>query len=210
MIRILIADDHSVVRRGLKQIVGEEADMTVTGEARDSQELIALVRKQPCDLLLMDISMPGRDGLDVLKEVKHDHPALPVLILSVHPEDQYAVRTLKLGASGYLTKDSAPEELVQAIRKVLMGRKYVSPSLAERLASDLMTDSERPLHETLSDREHQVLCMLASGKSVKEIADELALSVKTVSTYRTRVLEKMHMSRNAELTAYALRHNLMQ
>ena len=210
MIRILIADDHSVVRRGLKQIVGEEADMTVTGEARDSQELIALVRKQPCDLLLMDISMPGRDGLDVLKEVKHDHPALPVLILSVHPEDQYAVRTLKLGASGYLTKDSAPEELVQAIRKVLMGRKYVSPSLAERLASDLMTDSERPLHETLSDREHQVLCMLASGKSVKEIADELALSVKTVSTYRARILEKMNLRNNAELTHYAITSRLVE
>lgn len=210
MIRVLIADDHTVVRRGLKQIVGEEGDMTVTGEACDSQELVTLVRKQPCDVVVLDISMPGRSGLDVLKDVKHERPELPVLILSVHPEDQYAVRTLKLGASGYLTKDSAPEELVQAIRKVLMGGKYVTPSLAERLASDLASDSGRPLHETLSDREHQVLCMLASGKSVKEIADELALSVKTVSTYRSRILEKMNMRNNAELTHYAIASRLVE
>jgi two-component system, NarL family, invasion response regulator UvrY len=209
MIRVLIADDHTIVRRGLKQIVGEEADMAVIGEARDSQELVALVRKQPCDVVVLDISMPGRSGLDVLKDMKHERPELPILILSVHPEDQYAVRTLKLGASGYLTKDSAPEELVHAIRKVLMGGKYVTPSLAERLASDLATDSGRPLHETLSEREHQVLCMLASGKSIKEIADELALSVKTVSTYRARILEKLNMRNNAELTHYAITSRLV-
>jgi two-component system, NarL family, invasion response regulator UvrY len=209
MIRILIADDHAVVRRGLKQIVSQEGDMTVIGEACDSQVLLALVRTQPCDIVVMDISMPGRSGLEVLKDLKQEHPRLPVLILSVHPEDQYAVRSLKLGASGYLTKECAPEELVQAIRKVLMGGRYVSASLAEKLASDLIADSERPAHETLSDREHQILCMIASGKSVTEIANELTLSDKTVSTYRTRVLEKMKLRNNAELTHYAIASRLV-
>jgi two-component system, NarL family, invasion response regulator UvrY len=209
MIRILIADDHAVVRRGLKQIVNLEGDMTVTGEACDSQALLALVRKLPCDIVVMDISMPGRSGLEVLKELKQEHPRLPVLILSVHPEDQYAVRTLKLGASGYLTKECAPEELVRAIRKVMAGGRYVSASLAEMLASDLIADTGRPAHETLSDREHQILCMIASGKSVSEIASELTLSDKTVSTYRTRVLEKMKLRNNAELTHYAIASRLV-
>lgn len=210
MIRILVADDHTVVRCGLRQIVSEESDMTVTGEACDSQELVALIREKPCDVLVLDISMPGRSGLEVLKDVKQEYPTLPILVLSVHPEDQYAVRTLKLGASGYLTKDSAPEELVHAIRKVLGGRKYVSPALAEKLATNLITDSGRPPYETLSERERQVLCMIASGKSITEISDELAISVKTVSTYRTRVLEKMNMRNNAELTHYAIASRLVE
>lgn len=210
MIRIFVADDHTVVRWGLKQIVSEEADMAVIGEACDSQELVALIREKPCDVLVLDISMPGRSGLEVLKDVKQEYPKLPILVLSVHPEDQYAVRTLKLGASGYLSKDSAPEELVHAIRKILVGGKYVSPALAEKLAENLITDSGRPPFETLSERERQVLTMIASGKSITEISDELAISVKTVSTYRTRVLEKMNMRNNAELTHYAIASRLVE
>ena len=209
MIRIVIVDDHTVVRRGLKQILSEESDMAVVGEAHNAQDMLTLVRKLPCDVIVADISMPGRSGLDVLKELKQDRPKLPVLVLSMHPEDQYAVRALKLGASGYMTKESAPEELVKAIRKVVSGGRYVSPSLAEKLALDLAVDTERPVHETLSEREHQVFCMIAQGKTVKEIADELALSVKTISTYRTRILEKMAMKNNAELIHYAISNRLV-
>ena len=209
MIRIVIVDDHTVVRRGLKQILSEESDMAVVGEAHNAQDMLALVRKLQCDVIVADISMPGRSGLDVLKELKQDRPKLPVLVLSMHPEDQYAVRALKLGASGYMTKESAPEELVKAIRKVVSGGRYVSPSLAEKLALDLAVDTERPVHETLSEREHQVFCMIAQGKTVKEIADELALSVKTISTYRTRILEKMAMKNNAELIHYAISNRLV-
>ncbi|HSB78969.1 MAG TPA: response regulator transcription factor [Candidatus Methylomirabilis sp.] len=209
MIRILIVDDHTVVRRGLKQILTEETDMSVVGEAHNAQEMLALVRKLPCDVIVADISMPGRSGLDVLKELKQDRPKLPVLVLSMHPEDQYAVRALKLGASGYMTKESAPEELVKAIRKVVSGGRYVSPSLAEKLALDLAVDTDRSPHESLSEREHQVFTMIASGKTVKEIADELALSVKTISTYRTRILEKMAMKNNAELIHYAISNRLV-
>ena len=209
MIRILIVDDHTVVRRGLKQILTEETDMSVVGEAHNAQEMLTLVRKLPCDVIVADISMPGRSGLDVLKELKQDRPKLPVLVLSMHPEDQYAVRALKLGASGYMTKESAPEELVKAIRKVVSGGRYVSPSLAEKLALDLAVDTDRSPHENLSEREHQVFTMIASGKTVKEIADELALSVKTISTYRTRILEKMAMKNNAELIHYAISNRLV-
>jgi two-component system, NarL family, invasion response regulator UvrY len=209
MIRILIVDDHTVVRRGLKQILSEESDMSVVGEAHNAQEMLTLVRKQQCDVVVADISMPGRSGLDVLKELKQDRPKLPVLVLSMHPEDQYAVRALKLGASGYMTKESAPEELVKAIRKVVSGGRYVSPSLAEKLALDLAVDTDRSPHETLSEREHQVFSMIARGKTVKEIADELALSVKTISTYRTRILEKMAMKNNAELIHYAISNRLV-
>ena len=209
MIRILIVDDHTVVRRGLKQILSEESDMSVVGEAHNAQEMLTLVRKQPCDVIVADISMPGRSGLDVLKELKQDRPKLPVLVLSMHPEDQYAVRALKLGASGYMTKESAPEELVKAIRKVVSGGRYVSPSLAEKLALDLAVDTDRSPHETLSEREHQVFSMIARGKTVKEIADELALSVKTISTYRTRILEKMAMKNNAELIHYAISNRIV-
>ena len=209
MIRILIADDHAIVRRGLKQIFAEEAGMTVAGEAQNAQEVLDLVRKQNWDVVVLDIAMPGRGGLDVLKELKQEFPQLPVLILSMHPEDQYAIRALKAGAAGYLTKESAPEELVNAIRKVMLGGKYVSASLAEKLALALDTDTSKPPHETLSDREYQVMCLIASGKTVGEIADELSLSVKTISTYRARILEKMNLKSNAALTHYAVQQRLV-
>jgi len=211
MIKILIADDHAVVRRGLKQILTEESDMAVFGEARNAREVLKNVREQDWDIVILDITMPGRSGLDVLKELKRVRPKLPVLVLSMHPEDQYAVRVLKAGAAGYMTKESAPKELVKAVRKVLGGGKYVSPSLAEKLAFDLETetDSEKPLHETLSDREYQVMCMIASGKAVKGIAKELYLSVKTISTYRARILKKMKMKTSAELTHYAIKNRLV-
>jgi DNA-binding NarL/FixJ family response regulator len=209
MIKILIADDHPVVRQGLKQILSEEPDMGNLGEAQNSQEVLELVRKQDWDIVILDITMPGRGGLDVLKELKHERPKLPVLILSVHPEDQYAVRALRAHASGYMTKDSAPEELVKAIRKILGGGKYISSTLAERLAFDLESGTEKPLHETLSDREHQVMVMMTSGKTVSEIAEEMSLSVKTISTYRTRILEKMGMKTNSELMHYAIKNKLV-
>ena len=209
MIQILIADDHPIVREGLKQILEETPDMLVADEAGNAQEVLDKVWKNDYDVLLLDISMPGRSGLDIIKELKSAKPNLRVLVLSVHPEEQYAVRVLKAGASGYLTKESDPDELIAAIRKVSQGRKYVSASLAEKLAFELGMDTERPPHETLSDREYQVLCMIASGKPVKEIAKELSLSVKTVSTYRSRILEKMNMKNNAELTRYAIKHELV-
>jgi len=209
MIRILIGDDHIVVRRGLQQILSDEPDMSVVGEAHNAQEVLALVRKQHWDLVVLDISMPGRSGLDIIEELKHERPKLPVLILSMYPEDRYAVRALRVGAAGYLTKESAPEELVKAIRKVVSGGRYVSPPLAEKLACALSTDTGRPLHETLSNRELQVLCMIGSGKSVGAIAAELSLSVKTISTYRARILEKMTLKNNAELIRYALQNRLV-
>jgi two-component system, NarL family, invasion response regulator UvrY len=209
MIKILVADDHAIVRLGLLQILTEQADMTVVGEASDAPELFALTRAQAWDIVILDVSMPGRGGLEVLKELKSEFPARPVLILSVHPEDQYAVRALKAGAAGYLSKDSAPAELVNAIRKAMQGGKYVSAALAEKLAFNLTPDPDRPLHESLSDREFQVLCRIASGKTVGEIADESTLSVKTISTYRARLLEKMNLKNNAELTHYAIQHGLV-
>jgi DNA-binding NarL/FixJ family response regulator len=209
MIKVLVADDHAIVRRGLIQILTEHADMAVVGEAQDAQELFAQARAQDWDIGILDVSMPGRGGLEVLKDLKSEFPTRPVLILSVHPEDQYAVRALKAGAAGYLTKDSAPGELVTAIRKAMQGGKYVSPTLAEKLAFNLAPDPDRLPHETLSDREYQVLCAIASGKTVSEIADEMTLSVKTISTYRARILEKMQRKNNAELTHYAIQHKLV-
>jgi two-component system invasion response regulator UvrY len=209
MIRILIADDHTVVRRGVKEIVSEEPDMVVAGEAHTAQEVLELVRTQQWDVVVLDISMPGRSGLDVLKELKQERPHLPVLVLSMHPEDQYAVRVLKMGAAGYLTKGSTSEELVKAIRKVVTRGRYVSPSLAEKLAVDLASNDERPPQETLSTREYQVLCLIGSGKGVTEIAAELSLSVKTISMYRARILEKMNMKNNAELIFYAIQNRLV-
>jgi two-component system invasion response regulator UvrY len=209
MIKILIADDHTIVREGLKQIVSETADMMVADEASSGHEVLDKVWNNEYDVVVLDISMPGRDGVDILKQLKRHKPNLPVLVLSMHPEEQYAVRVLKAGAAGYLTKESAPDELITAIRKVSRGRKYVSSTLAEKLAFDLDRDTEKPLHETLSDREYQVMCLIASGKRAKEIAEELYLSVKTVSTYRSRILEKMKMKNNAELTHYAIKHRLV-
>ena len=209
MIRILVADDHAVVREGLKQIVSETKDMVVAGEAATGQQVLELVRAKDWDVVLLDIAMPGRGGIDALKQLKLEKPELPVLVLSMYPEEQYAVRALKAGASGYLTKESAPEELIAAIRKVSSGGKYVSPSLAEKLAVHIEMGAEKPLHEKLSDREYQVVLMLAAGKTVGEIADELALSVKTISTNRARALKKMGMKHNAQLTHYAIRNGLI-
>jgi two-component system invasion response regulator UvrY len=209
MIRALIADDHAVVRQGLKQILGDTPEMLVAGEATNGQEVLDKVRAEPWDVVVLDISMPDRSGLDILKQLRSERPKLPVLVLSMHSEDQYAMRVLKAGASGYLTKDSAPDELVKAIRKVVSGGRYVSSFLAEKLAFEIGTDSSRLPHETLSDREFQVLRLIAAGKSVTEIAAELCLSVKTVSTYRARMLEKMNLGTTAELIHYAMQNHLI-
>ncbi len=209
MIKVLIADDHPIIREGLKQILRESPDIAVSGEAGNSQEALNCVLEKDVDVVLLDISMPGRNGLDILTQIKSLKPAVNVLILSVYPEEQYAVRALKSSAAGYLTKASAPEELITAIRKVSRGGKYVSAALAEKLAFALADDAATPLQETLSDREYQVMCMIASGKTVKVIGQELALSIKTISTYRRRILEKMNMKNNAEITYYAVRQGLV-
>ncbi len=208
-LKILVADDHPIVRQGLKQILASEPDVVPIGEAESAQKMLELARKQHWDVIVLDITMPGRSGLDVLKELRHERPKLPVLVLSAHAEDQYAVRVLKAGAAGYMTKEKAPEELIRAIRKVLQGRKYLSESLAEKLAFDLEVDAEKPLHKTLSDREYQVMLMIASGKTATLVSKKLCLSVKTISTYRTRVLEKLGMKSNPELMRYAIQNRLI-
>lgn len=210
MIRIIVADDHAVVRRGLKDILADEADMEIGAEASTAQELLELVRKQAWDAVVLDISLPGRSGLEVLSELKQEHPSLPVLVHTMHPEDQFAVRALRAGAAGYLTKDSAPAELVKALRKIVAGGKYVGQSLAEKLAVNVDANIDRAPHQALSDREFQVLRLLASGRTVSEIAEELSLSVKTISTYRSRILDKMKMKNNAELMRYALQHRIVE
>jgi DNA-binding NarL/FixJ family response regulator len=209
LLKILVADDHSIVREGLKQILSQVPDIVVAGEASDGNQAVNKARNGDYDLVLLDIVMPGISGLDVLKQLKVEKPDLPILILSMYPEEQYAIRTLKAGASGYLTKESAPEELIGAIRKVCSGGKYVTSSLAEKLVSYLEVDLERPVHDLLSDREFQVVIMIASGKTVTQIADELSLSVKTISTNRSRALRKMGMKTNAEITYYAIKHGLV-
>ena len=209
MLKILIADDHAIVREGIKQILAEIPDKVTTDEAINGHEVIQKIWNNNYDLVLLDISMPGRSGLDILKQLKSEKPALKILILSMHPEEQYAIRALKAGASGYLTKESTPLELTEAIKKVSIGKKYVSSSLAETLASHLETTAEKPRHETLSNREFEVMCMIASGKTVKEIADDLSLSVKTISTYRARILEKMNMKNNAQITHYTIQRRLV-
>ena len=209
MIKILIADDHTMFREGLKHILAECPDLVVTDEANNGQEVLDKIWKNDYDMVLLDITMPGMTGLEALKQLKNDKPKLPVLILSMHPEEQYAVRVLRAGASGYLTKESAPDELITAIRKISQGRKYITPSLAERLASEFEADSEKPLHDILSDREYEVLRMIAAGKTVKDIAKELSLSIKTISTYRTRIMEKMNMKTNAEVMHYVIKHQLL-
>ena len=210
MIRVLVADDHAIVRRGLKQILTAEPDMSVVGEARDGNEALEFARRHPCDVVVLDVSMPGPSGLEVLKDLKRERPKLPVLVLSIHPEDQLAIRVLKAGGAGYMSKETAPEELVTAVRRVVAGGRYVSSRLAEKMAIALQSDSDKPRHETLSDREYEVMCLIASGKSVSEIAAQLALSVKTISTYRSRVLEKMDLPNNAALTHYAIQNRLVE
>jgi DNA-binding NarL/FixJ family response regulator len=209
LIKVFIADDHAIVREGLKQILADTRDIVVAGEAENGLDAIKLFRKAGCQVVLLDISMPDRNGIEVLKQIKKDKPEQAVLMLSMHREDQYAIRSLKAGAAGYLTKQSAPTELVTAIRQVAAGLKYVSPALAQELANHLGEDHAAPVHETLSDREFQTLTMIASGKTVGTIAKELSLSVKTVSEYRARLLAKMKLKNSAELTHYAIKNQLV-
>jgi two-component system, NarL family, invasion response regulator UvrY len=209
MKHILIADDHSVVRRGLKQILLEAFPFAEIVEVADAEELFKKIMKHKWDVVISDISMPGRSGLEILQQIKQDQPKLPVLILSVHPEEQYALRVLKAGASGYLNKDSAPEELVKAVNQLLLGKKYITATIAEKLACNLDQDSEKQLHELLSDREFEVFKLLASGKTVSTIAEQFSLNVSTISTYRARIMEKMNFKTNADLTLYAIEKKLM-
>ncbi|MYM68487.1 response regulator [Pseudoduganella sp. FT55W] len=210
IIKVFIADDHAIVREGLKQILAETRDIVVAGEAENGLDAIKLFRKSECQVMLLDISLPDRNGIEVLKQIKKEKPELAVLMLSMHREDQYAIRALKAGAAGYLTKQSAPKELVTAIRQVASGLKYISAALAQELANHVNDDHEAPLHETLSDREYQTLTMIASGKTVGTIAKELSLSVKTVSEYRARLLVKMKLKNSAELTHYAIKNQLIE
>src|SRR5438874_1999338 len=210
MLKVLIADDHAVVRRGLKQILEETCDIVVSGEATNSREVLEQVTAKSWDVLVLDITMPGRSGLDILREVRQLAPKLPVLVLSMHSEEQFASRVLKAGAAGYLPKESAPEELVKAIRKVCAGGRYISPAQAEKLIYMIEPGGDKMPHEILSNREYEVLRLIASGRTVTQIADEVKLSVKTISTYRSRVLEKMRMQNSAELTHYAIKNRLVE
>jgi two-component system invasion response regulator UvrY len=209
MIKILIADDHLLFREGLKQILSKHRDLRVVDEAGSGNEAMQKIMRGGFDLVILDISMPGRSGLDILAEIRKEKPDLPVLIVSMHPEDQYAVRVLRAGASGYLTKESAASELISAIHKVSSGGRYISPSVAEKLAEALGRDHPDAPHQALSNREFQVMRMLASGKTLKEIAEDLILSEKTITTYRARILEKMDLRNNVELSHYAIKHKLL-
>ena len=208
MIRILIADDHAIVREGLKQIVSQETDMRIDGEAECADEMFRILEKSPCDIIVLDISMPGKSGLEALKELKQKYADLPVLILSIYSEDQYGIRALRAGAAGFLKKVSAPGELVTAIRKIIHGGRYISESLAEKMADNLSFGNRLP-HETLSDREYQIMCQIATGMSAEQIADDLKISVHTVYSYRNRLLDKMKMKSNVELTRYAVQNKLI-
>jgi DNA-binding NarL/FixJ family response regulator len=209
-IHVLIADDHAIVRQGLKQILSETDDLVVAGEADDGVEALQLARSCQWDAFLLDVSMPNRNGIDTLKQLKKEFPKLPVLILSMHPEEQYAIRALKAGASGYLTKQSAPEQLVTAIRQVARGKKYVSPTVAMQLADAIANDFEQPAHELLSDREYEVLKLIAAGKTLTQIADELNLAVATISTFRARILTKLGLASTAEMIRYGLEQGLVE
>jgi DNA-binding NarL/FixJ family response regulator len=209
-VRILIADDHPVVRQGLRQILASDSELHVVGEAKDGDEALRCARKLEWDVAIIDFSMPGRNGLELLREIKREYPQRPVLVLSMHPEEAHAVRVLKAGGAGFVNKASASEELTIAIRKVMGGGKYVSPSLAERIALTLAPGGQRPPHEELSDREYRVMWLLASGKQIKQVAREMFLSASTVSTYRTRILKKLQLSSNAELVRYAIKHQLVE
>ena len=210
MLRIFIADDHPIFRQGLKQILSDTSGMAVADEAGTGEEALTKVLNNTYDILLLDISLPGKDGFEILQVLQNQKPNLPVLVLSAHPEEQYAIRAFKLGASGYVTKEHAPDELIQAIRKVSEGRKYISTAFAEQLAADLDVHHTTPQHEHLSNREFQVLLKIAEGKRNRDIAGELCLSEKTISTYRLRILQKMHLKNNAEIIQYALRKGLLE
>lgn len=208
MVRILIADDHPVVREGLKKMFEKVSDISIAGEASNGQEVLNKIEQNDYDLVLLDISMPGRDGLDILRELTRKRPHLPILILSMHSEEQYAIRSLKAGASGYLTKKSISDELIKAVQEVACGGKYITSSLSEKLASYIRNNTEKPIHEFLSDREHLVMRMIVKGRTRKEIAKELSLSVNTISTYRARILKKLKMKNSAELIQYAIEKHL--
>ncbi|MFP4546935.1 MAG: response regulator [Fidelibacterota bacterium] len=210
MIEVFIADDHEIVRKGLSSLINETWDMKLIGEGKNGKDVLSTVSKKPCDILILDISMPGRSGLEILKQVKQIKPDLPVLILSMHPENQYAKRMLKAGASGYLNKESAATELVKAIRKICTGHKYITGNVAEMLADDLTGDIKTHRHEKLSDREFEVMQLLAGGMTVSEIAEKLCLSVKTISTHRHHILEKLQLENNAQVICYAIKHDLVE
>lgn len=209
MIKILIADDHKIFRKGLRQTIEDNPDMTVADEAANGNEVLSLMRKNFYDVVMLDVSMPGPSGLEVLKQIKEAHPRLPVIMLSMHPEEQYGIRVMKAGAAAYLTKETDEEYLIEAIRKAYRGGKYITPSMAEKLAFAVEIDYEKPLHEKLSDREYQVMRLIAQGKSIGDIASELHLSISTVSTYRTRILEKTGLKNSAEITNYAIKNHLI-
>lgn len=209
-LNILVVDDHAIVREGLKSILAKAENLTVIDEAGNAPDAMALLRKHPCDLVLLDLSLPGKTGVDLLKMIRDELPKVRVLVLSTYPEDQYAVRVLKLGASGYLSKESAPELLVQAIRKVASGGKYVSPAMAERLLNEIGSDVQHAPHELLSDKEFEVFKLIAMGKSLTDIADGMHVSIKTISTHRTRILDKTGFKANADFTRYALQHRLIE
>ncbi len=209
MIKIFIADDHPLVRKGVKEILEEEIDLKVIGDAAYPHEVLEGLRREEPDILVTDLTMPGRSGLDLISDIRQLFPKLPILVLTMHPEERFAVRALKAGAYGYLTKDTKPEELIKAVRQVVTGRKYITPSLAEKLATELNRDQDKKPHETLSDREFQIMRLIASGKKVSEIGDKLSISIRTVNTYRARILFKMNMKSNAELTLYAIENHLI-
>ncbi|SFI68515.1 response regulator transcription factor [Nitrosomonas sp. Nm34] len=209
MIRVMIADDHAIVRQGLKQILSETDDISVAGEAETGFEAITIARQQIFDVMLLDISLPDRNGIEVLKQIKKDQPNFTILMLSMHHESEFAIRAIKAGAAGYLSKQSAPMQLVTAIRQVAAGRKYITPSLAQELANAITLDTDQPLHNSLSDREYQTLCLIAAGKSLSEISTSLCLSPKTVSVYRARLMEKLKLTNNSELVRYAIKHHLV-
>lgn len=209
MIKLLIADDHKIFREGLREIINKTSDIQVIDEAKSGSEVLSKVEENNYDVILLDISMPGRSGLDILKQLRQEKPHIQVLILSMYSEEEFAVRAMKTGAAGYLVKDTASKDLIEAIRKVSMGLKYVTPSLAEKLAIDIDMGNETPIHAKLSNREYEVMCMISSGKKNKEIAEEILISPKTVSSYKKRILDKMGMKTNAQLTEYAIRNGLI-
>lgn len=209
MLRVLIADDHPVVRQGVKQILTEELELEQFGEARNAREVLDNVSRKKWDILILDINLPDMNGLEILRQLKKIHPDLPVLVLTVFDEDQIAIRVLKAGAAGFVTKETMPNELIAAVKKIHSGGRYVSPSLAEKLVFNIYAEDEKPIHHRLSNREYQVICLIAAGKSVKQIAEELYLSIQTIRTYRTRILEKMEMKTDAELIHYSIQHGLI-